>query len=177
MLSLGGWGGCTGCSEAFSTSGGGYELSFAAGGFTDCLLASIEWKEVMPWVDRVNVMTYDLVNANSVVTGHETALFSGPWQRESTDNAVRIPDSLSVAPEKIVIGSAFYARVGGDVRDTNNGLFQPGRFVRFIPCRDLDDFFRQNGGLRAFWELTGDVPAHGLLDAIDSVRKAISRPQ
>jgi chitinase len=195
--------------------GAGYELSFAAGGFTDCILASIEWKEVMPYVDRVNVMTYDLVNASRTVTGHQTPLFSSPMQRESTDNALRILDSLGVEAKKVVIGSAFYARVWGGVRDTNNGLFQPGRFVRFVPYRDLDGFFRQNGGFRGFWdstsqapfsysaekglfatydnrgsvtlktdyaarrrlggimfwELTGDMPSHVLLDAIDSVRE------
>jgi chitinase len=278
MLSLGGWGGCAPCSEAFATYrgrmefagsvlrvlsdthadgididweypaikgfpghryspedrhnftllikelretlGAGFELSFAAGGFSEGLLASIEWKQVMPWVDRVNVMTYDLVNANSTVTGHQTPLFSSPLQRESTDNALRILDSLGVDAKKVVIGSAFYARVWDGVRDSNNGLFQPGRFVRFIAYKDLADFFRLNGGFRAFWdstsqapfsysaekglfatydnrasvtlktdyamrrrlggimfwELTGDMPAHALIDAIDSVRTAASRP-
>jgi chitinase len=144
--------------ELRETLGGGYELSFAAGGFTDCLLGSIEWKEVMPWVDRVNVMTYDLVNANSTVTGHQTPLFSGPGQRESTDNALRVLDSLGVEAKKVVIGSAFYARVWDGVRDTNNGLFQPGRFVRFIAFRDLGDFFRQTGGFRSFWDSTSRAP-------------------
>jgi len=201
------------------TLGGNYELSFAAGGFTGCLTASIEWKEVMPLVDRVNVMTYDLVNANSTVTGHLTPLFSSPMQGESTENALRILDSLGVDPAKVVIGAAFYARVWEGVRDTNNGLFQQGRFERYVPYRDLDDFFRQAGGFRGFWdstsqapfsfsaarglfatyddprsvslktayavrrglggimfwELTGDMPPHGLIDAIDSVRTAAPR--
>jgi chitinase len=216
ILSLGGWGGCAPCSEAFSSAGGreefarsalrilreshtdgididweypaiegypghrysaedrhnftllmkqlretigtSYELSFASGGFTQCLIASIEWKQVMPWVDRVHVMTYDLVNANSIMTGHQTPLLSGPMQRESTDNAVRLLDSLGVERAKIVIGSAFYARVWGGVRDTNNGLFQPGRFVRYVPYRDLDDYIRQNAGFRRFWDSTSQAP-------------------
>ena len=62
--------------ELRATLGREYELSFAAGGYTDCILRSIEWSGVMPWVDRVNVMTYDLVNANSTVTGHQTPLYS-----------------------------------------------------------------------------------------------------
>jgi chitinase len=275
MLSLGGWGGCAPCSDAFATPhgrsvfaasalrllagtgtdgididweypavdgypghrfspddrhnftllmkelretlGGKYELSFAAGGYTDCILRSIEWREVTAFVDRVNVMTYDLVNANSTVTGHQTALLSGPSQKESVDNAVRLLDSLGVPPEKIVIGSAFYARVWEGVRDTNNGLFEPGRFIRYVPYRDLDGYLRQSTGFRSFWdstseapysysaarglfatydaprsaalktayalrlhlggimfwEITGDVPGHGLLSAIDSVRTAI----
>ncbi|HTY57607.1 MAG TPA: glycosyl hydrolase family 18 protein, partial [Bacteroidota bacterium] len=196
-----------------------YELSFAAGGYADCILRSIEWPRVMPLVDRVNVMTYDLVNANSTVTGHLTPLFSSPDQKESADNAVRLLDSLGVAPEKIVIGAAFYARVWEGVRDSNNGLFQPGRFVRYVPYRDLGDYFGLNPGFRAFrdtvsgapysysaarglfatyddprsaalktayalkhhlggimfWEITGDLPLHGLLGSIDSVRTSISR--
>jgi len=201
------------------TLGREYEVSFAAGGFTQCILASVDWKGVMLYADRVNLMTYDLVNANSTVTGHQTALFSGPGQGESVDNAIRLLDSLGVAPGQIVIGAAFYARVWGGVRDTNNGLFQPGRFVHFIPYRDLDGYFRQNAGFRKFrdtaseapysysasqglfatyddpvsaamktryaldrglggimfWEISGDAPTHGLLDAIDSVRTAASR--
>ncbi|HMK38466.1 MAG TPA: glycoside hydrolase family 18 protein [Bacteroidota bacterium] len=205
--------------ELRETLGAEYELSFAAGGFSACLRASIEWQQVMPVVNRVNVMTYDLVNADSKVTGHQTALFSSPVQRESADNAVRMLDSLGVKPEKIVIGSAFYARVWGDVADTDHGLFQTGRFVRFIPYRDLDGFLKGTGGFRPFWdsasqapysysaekkmfatyddrrsvalkteyalerhlggimfwELTGDAPAGGLLEAIDSTRASVSR--
>ncbi len=201
------------------TLGGEYEVSFAAGGFTQCILASVDWKQVMLYADRVNLMTYDLVNANSTVTGHQTALFSGPGQPESVDNAVRLLDSLGVAPGQIIIGAAFYARVWGGVRDTNNGLFQPGRFARFIPYRELDEYFQQHAGFRKFrdtaseapfaysssqglfatyddpvsvgmktryalehglggimfWELSGDSPSNGLLDAIDSVRAAASR--
>ncbi len=144
--------------ELRATLGTGYELSFAAGGVTDCLLRSIEWREVMPCVDRVNVMTYDLVNANSTVTGHQTALYSGPGQSESTDNAVRLLDSLGVPPEKIVIGSAFYARVWEGVRDSNNGLFQSGRFIRYVPFRDLNGYFARAGGFRSLWDSTSEAP-------------------
>ena len=117
-----------------------------------------------------------------------------------------------------MIGSAFYARVWEGVRDTNNGLFQTGRFIRYVPFRDLDGYFGQSGGFRSywdstseapysysaerglfatyddprsaalktayalrhhlggimFWEITGDIPVHGLLSSIDSVRTAIS---
>src|SRR4030095_12293109 len=56
------------------TLGDKYEISFAAGGFTKYLAASIEWKAVMPFVDRVNIMSYDLINGFSRVTGHHTPL-------------------------------------------------------------------------------------------------------
>jgi len=199
--------------EAF---GDRYELSFAAGGFARCLLTSYEWPEISPLVDAVNVMTYDLVNANSPATGHLAPLYGSPGQQESVATAVRLLDSLGVPRQKIVIGAAFYARLWEGVPDTNNGLFQKGRFFRFLPYRYLGDFLREHddfstyldttaaatysyspreglfatyddagsvarktayalrmhlGGVM-FWELSGDLPVHGLLEAIDSVRSA-----
>src|SRR5438045_1286615 len=44
-------------------------LSFAAGGFMKYLEESITWDAVMPLVNFVNLMTYDLVNGYSTVTG------------------------------------------------------------------------------------------------------------
>ncbi|MCU0346557.1 MAG: glycosyl hydrolase family 18 protein, partial [Saprospiraceae bacterium] len=52
--------------------GWGYELSFAAGGFTAFLEKSIEWQRVMPLLNYVNIMSYDLVNGYSTTTGHHT---------------------------------------------------------------------------------------------------------
>jgi chitinase len=57
------------------------EICFAAGGFTQFLEESIDWKKVMPVIDRVNLMTYDLINGFSTVTGHHTPLFSTPQQK------------------------------------------------------------------------------------------------
>jgi chitinase len=54
--------------EFRKTCGDRYELSFAAGGFMEFLKNSVEWEKVMPLVDRVNLMTYDLVNGYSKVT-------------------------------------------------------------------------------------------------------------
>jgi chitinase len=140
------------------TLGTGYEISFAAGGFTECLMASFEWKEVMKFVDRVNLMTYDLVNATSPATGHLTSLFSTPRQKESTDNAVRLVASLGVDRRKVVIGAAFFGRVWRDVAGEGNGLFQAGKFQNYITYRDLDGFFRKDGTFRTFWDSTAQAP-------------------
>jgi chitinase len=144
--------------ELRKTLGTGYEISFAAGGFTQCLTASFEWKEVMPFVDRVNLMTYDMVNATSTATGHLTPLFSSSHQRESTDNAVQIVESLGVDRRKIVIGLAFFGRVWAGVADTGNGLFRPGKFLDYIDYKDLDSVFKKEGGFRAFWDSTAQAP-------------------
>lgn len=71
-----------------STLGKKYELSFAAGGFQKYLEESIDWKTVSPLVNRINIMSYDLVNGYSKVTGHHTPLYSTRPNEESTDRAV-----------------------------------------------------------------------------------------
>jgi chitinase len=83
-----------------TTLGDKYEISFAAGGFTKFLTQSIEWNAIMPFVDRVNLMTYDLINGYSTVTGHHTPLYSTPEQIESTDHAVKYLDSIGVSKNK-----------------------------------------------------------------------------
>lgn len=216
LLSLGGWGGCRGCSEVFSTAEGrhqfaesfkeilrrfhadgidldweypaiaGYpghpfgpgdkhnftlliedlrktldenqEVSFAAGGFTEYLENSVEWNLVMPLVDRVNVMTYDLVNAASTSTGHHTSLYSTAAQAESVDHAVHFLDSIGVQHRKIVIGAAFYARLWDHVSDRDNGLYQSGTFKAYVSYKDLPAYFESVGGMRQYWDTVAQAP-------------------
>ncbi|TDN39893.1 glycoside hydrolase [Hymenobacter sp. UV11] len=193
-----------------ATLGRQYEISFAAGGFPAYLRHSVEWPAVMAVVDRVHLMSYDLVNGYSTRTGHHTPLYATPQQRESVAEGVRFLDSVGVAPRQVVIGAAFYARVFGQVAPAANGLYQRGRFRRAVNYRDFGDSLSAGQGFRQywdstaqapyaynarrrefatfdnarslqlkaryarakhlggvmFWELTGDVPQHGLLDAL-----------
>ena len=215
MLSLGGWGGCKDCSDAFSTKKGrklfagsvqdlleffkadgididweypaiagypGHEykrqdkvnftrlirklrkklgsdkiISFAAGGFSDFLDQSIEWKKVMKYASFVNLMTYDLVNGNSVLTGHHTPLYSTPDQKESGDNAVSFLLAAGIPPGKLVIGAAFYGRLFDSVQNLNNGLYQPARFKSYIPGKFIPDL-TGNGGYVYFWDDIAKAP-------------------
>lgn len=191
--------------------GPSYEISFAAGGYREYLQNSVEWPAVMPLVDRVNLMSYDLVNGYSTTTGHHTPLYSTPRQRASVADGVRYLDSVGVAPGKIVIGAAFYARIfGGVAAGDNHGLYQAGKFKKAFDYKYFTDSLsaargfttywddvaqapyaynprRQEfasfdneqsiqlktkyardkhlGGIM-FWELTGDKPRHGLLEAL-----------
>ena len=122
-----------------STIGNDYEISFAAGGFKEFFDHSIEWSKVMPLVDRVNLMSYDLVNGNSTQTGHHTPLFSTDQQEVSTDFGVKHLLSLGVPAHKIVIGAAFYARVWENVTNTNNGLYQDGKFLTSYSYKNFDE--------------------------------------
>ena len=190
--------------------GSGYEISFAAGGFPEYLRNSVEWPAVMPLVNRVNLMSYDLVNGYSTTTGHHTPLYATSQQRPSVDSGVRFLDSVGVAPGKIVIGAAFYARVFSGVPPANQGLYQAGKFEKAFNYKEFADslsaargfvtywdgvaqapyaynprrqefasfdneksialkarYARDKGlGGVMFWELTGDQPHHGLLEAL-----------
>ncbi|MBZ5857857.1 glycoside hydrolase family 18 protein [Flavihumibacter profundi] len=141
-----------------SAMGQRYELSFAAGGFTRFLEESIDWKQVMPLVDRVNLMTYDLVNGYSRTTGHHTALHATEKQPEATDHCVDYLLKLGVPSEKLVIGAAFYARVWKNVPSENNGLFQPGEFKTMISYKDFGNELSTANGFVSFWDDASKAP-------------------
>jgi chitinase len=140
------------------TIGQDYELSFAAGGFRDFLTNSVEWNKVMPLVNYVNMMTYDLVNGNSKHTGHLTSLYSTPEQNESTDHAIMFLDSIGVPMQKVVIGTAFYARLFSGVEPVNNGLYQKGKFSGYVIYKDIDEKLGAGAGYQQYWDSKAKAP-------------------
>lgn len=131
------------------------EISFAGGGFSAFLEKSIEWKKVIPFVNRIHLMSYDLVNRNSITTGHHTPLYPNSFQKESVDNAIRFFDSLDIPRNKIVIGAAFYARV---YSAQNSGLNQPCKFQRFYPFKNYEAIFSGNNGYETNWDEEAKAP-------------------
>ncbi|TDF39197.1 glycoside hydrolase family 18 protein [Alteromonadaceae bacterium M269] len=127
-----------------------YELSFAAGGYTEFLEEAVDWLAIMPLMDRVNLMSYDLVNGYSRTTGHHTGLFSSENQKESTDHGVEFLLDLGVEPSKIVIGAAFYARVWQGVTPIGNGLFQEGTFKQSVNYHEYPEYFSKENGFELF---------------------------
>jgi chitinase len=134
------------------------EISFAAGGFTGYLKNSIDWKKVAPRVDYINLMSYDLVNGYSTVTGHHTALYSTPSQPESTDHAIRYLDSVGVPLGKVAIGIAFYARVFEGVDSINNGLYRTCKFQRGVPYKDEARLLNPASGYTYHWDSVAQAP-------------------
>jgi chitinase len=134
------------------------ELSFAAGGFQKYLDESVEWEKIMPLVDRVNIMSYDLVNGYSKVTGHHTPLFSANATDESTDRAVEYLLKLGMPSEKLVVGAAFYTRVWTDVANINNGLYQSGVATSGINFKDYETTFTKENGWSYHWDDKAKAP-------------------
>ena len=135
-----------------------YEISFAAGGFDTFLEKAIEWEKVMPLLNGVNIMSYDLVNGGSAATGHHTPLFSTNEQGLSADNAIKFLDSIGVPREKIVLGAAFYARVWEEVENVSSGLHEPGRYKESVLFKDLDDYQEEHEGFTRYWDTVAQAP-------------------
>ena len=135
-----------------------YEISFAAGGLTRHLEGSIDWKKVTPYVNYINLMSYDLVSGYDTVTGHHTPLYSTPQQVESTDHGVRFLDSIGVPLNKVAIGVAFYARIFGGVDSVNNGLYRPGRFYRGVSYKNMATELSKDSGYIFHWDPIARAP-------------------
>jgi len=135
-----------------------YEISFAAGGFKRYMEESVDWNTIMPLVDRVNLMSYDLVNGYSTITGHHTPLYSDKPQSESTDYAVKYLISHGVANNKIVIGGAFYARIWENVPAVNNGLYQSGKFKTGVDYKNFSKELSKENGFQYFWDEKAQAP-------------------
>ncbi|WP_348822222.1 glycoside hydrolase family 18 protein [Flavobacterium aestuarii] len=134
------------------------ELSFAAGGFQKYLNEAVEWEKIMPLVDRVNIMSYDLVNGYSKVTGHHTPLFSANSSGDSADHAVNYLLKLGIPSRKLVIGAAFYTRVWKEVNSVNNGLYQSGVATNSVDFKDFETSFTKENGWNYYWDDKAKAP-------------------
>ena len=141
-----------------STLGKKYELSFAAGGFQKYLDESINWKAVAPLVNRINIMSYDLVNGYSKVTGHHTPLYSTKPNEESTDRAVTYLLNQGVPAEKLVIGGAFYTRTWKNVENINNGLYQAGEHIEGVNFKNFATTYTEANGWKYFYDEKAQAP-------------------
>ena len=138
--------------------GNNYLLTFAAGGFIKYLEQSIDWDAVMPLVDFVNLMTYDLVGGYATVTGHHTPLQDYLPGQEATSKCANWLLNKNVPANKLIIGAAIYARVWENVPDTNHGLYQPGKFKRGVAYYDFANYFSDTSGFKYYWDKKAKAP-------------------
>ncbi len=133
-------------------------VSFAAGGFKAYFDRSIDWQAVIPMVDYVNLMSYDLVGGYSKVTGHHTPLYSNPHQEGSADFGVNYLVNMGVPARKIILGAAFYGRVWGEVAPDRNGLYQTGVFKSFVPHHQFDSVLTAERGFVFYRDTAAAAP-------------------
>ncbi len=138
--------------------GNEFLLSFAAGAFTQYLEQSVDWDAVMPLVNFVNLMSYDLVGGYATVTGHHTPLHDYRPDQQSTSKCVNWLLDKKVDAKKLVIGAAMYARVWENVADTNHGLYQAGKFKRGVAFFDFENYFSDTSGYKYYWDKKAAAP-------------------
>lgn len=102
-----------------------YLLTIAAGA-DQYYIEGAEVESIHPYLDFIQLMTYDMRGGFQTLTGHHTNLYTstGDLFRISVDASVRMFTLAGVPREKIVIGAAFYSRRWKDVPDVNNGYLQ-----------------------------------------------------
>jgi chitinase len=133
-------------------------ISFAAGGFENYFENAIEWDKVGPYIDYINLMSYDIVGGYSKVTGHHTPLYSNPNQQGSADFGVQYLKKLGVDSSKIILGAAFYGRSWKEVDSTNNGLYQSGVFKSFIPHHRFESTLNNENGFVFYRDSISEAP-------------------
>ena len=119
-------------------------ITFAAGGFQKFVNDAINWSDVMPYVNYVNLMT--------------SALVSTINQKESADNCIQNLLSLGGPAKKLIIGAAFYARTWEGVIDQNKGLYQNGKFKHFIGYNEFPNRISENTGYKFYWDSEAQAP-------------------
>lgn len=102
-----------------------YLLTIAAGA-DQYYIDGTEMDVIHPYLDFIQLMTYDMRGGFQVLTGHHTNLYTptGDLFRISVDASVRLFANAGVPREKLVIGAAFYSRMWKDVPNLNNGYLQ-----------------------------------------------------
>ena len=95
----------------------------------------VDFKAVEPYVDFVNIMTYDMGNPPNF---HHAALFPSELTRFSCEESVDAHIAAGIPPHKIVLGIPFYGKGSG-------------QFPRFWQIRDQTEFREQ-------WDDVAKVP-------------------
>lgn len=128
------------------------EISVICAGVSPFLEGSLDLPDIAPYVDRINLMTYDLIGSKTHFSGHLTPLYSTSWQIASADHAMRYLDSLKIPHEKICIGSAFYGREYLILENQGDGLNKPAVFQKFITMKKIRKEYTDDHGYTTHWD-------------------------
>lgn len=154
------------------------EISFCAnvGGW---FLDVIEWEEVVPLVETVNIMAYDMHGTWDTQAFHHAALYPNPddpvvhWGLTASEAVERLI-AAGVPAEKLLLGLPAYGREFRNVEpgEKGDGLFQPfivdeeGNVVEpkalwrggTINYKILKDYYINKNGFVRHWDEASKVP-------------------
>ena len=122
----------------------------------------VELDKIHPYLDWINLMTYDFHNSLTKTTGHQSAFSrskTSAADERTVEKAIDQYLDAKVPPEKIVVGVPFYGRVFEQVTSQNNGLDQPyGKYGTEVPWSKLESDYIDKNGFKRFWDSNAKVP-------------------
>ncbi|GKS11612.1 hypothetical protein YDYSY3_26120 [Paenibacillus chitinolyticus] len=133
-----------------------YELTIAVGAGSG-YLKGVEIDKIIPVLDNINLMTYDLSGGWVPKTEHHTNLYGSG---NSVDQSVQLYKNSGVPSSKIVIGAAFYSHLWTNVESSaNNGLGQKAVGTGATPTYSvtLATYSEANGYTR-YWDQNAKAP-------------------
>ena len=125
-------------------------------------VAHVELARIHPYLDWINLMTYDFHNSLTGSTGHQAALrrsATSAMNERSVEKAVAQFRAAGVPAGKLVVGVPFYGRAFAAVNEENNGLDQPyGTYAGEHAWPQLAaEFIGRNGYVR-HWDEVARAP-------------------
>ncbi len=136
-------------------------LTIAAGAQSD-FIANTEMKLCSPYLDSVNLMSYDYyVPSVDKTTGHHAPLYPNPRdpKQVSAQTSVDLFLAAGVPARKLVLGVPFYGHAWSKVKPTNNGLFQPGKNEKQQPDYKAITTMLGDPECRRTWDATSAAPS------------------
>jgi chitinase len=111
--------------------GGVYYLLTIAAPAGEYHYQHIQLDQIHPYLDWINVMTYDFHGSWDASTNFNAPLYAASDDPNPDNAALNVDSSMQaylaagIPPEKLVVGVPFYGRGWKDVPDVQSGLFQP----------------------------------------------------
>lgn len=127
-----------------------HKMLTIAAGCGQYYIDSVEITKIVPYLDYISLMTYDLAGPWTPVL-HHTALFPCECQQSSAKTHVEMFMKAGVPANKLMIGAAFYSRIWREVPEGKNhglgetsgdresGSFGPS-FTEIVSIRDKDGY-------------------------------------
>lgn len=137
-----------------------YLLSIAAGAFPD-YVQNVELEKIVPYLDFINLMSYDFAGGWDDTTGYLSNLYR-PENNEqliSCNKAIQLFNQMGVPKNKLVLGAAFYGRGWTDVNPQNKGLFQKanGEGLEFSYKTLVLDYIDKNN-YKSYYDSVAEAP-------------------
>jgi len=100
----------------------------------------------------LHLMTYDLIDYRTLITTHHTNLYPSKLSNLSVDEAVKAYIKAGIAPEKVIVGLAFFGHLFTTTADGENGIGAPSCNRSGIPYRRIISEYLNHDGYQVYYD-------------------------